>query len=166
MRINIINNRYCFILYENKMRVISKIICWIFIVFILFILVNLVLWVVQYWWTKNYSEYLNKKNRDESVANVRLLEPKTRLSIFYDVDGLDADIDVGDEITVDNNLWIADTEVKQVNHNPYDPDYEDEFNSFFAWSSEETWNIISVQDIENIEDLWDAWFKIDENTED
>ena len=49
-----------------------------------------------------------------------------------------------------------------TNHNPYDPDYEDEFNSFFWVTSEETWEIIPVQEIENLET---AWFLVNENTE-
>lgn len=160
----LLNISSIFILYENKMRVISKIICGIFVVFILFILVNLTLWAMQYWWTKKYAEYLNKKDRDESVSNVYLLQPKTWLSVFYDVDGLDIDMDEENE----NDSMIVnpdedETQVKEVNHNPYDPDYEDEFNSFFGWNSDDTWSIISVQDIE---DLSDAWFKIDDSTED
>ena len=50
-----------------------------------------------------------------------------------------------------------------VNHNPYDPDYEDEFNSFFWWSSEEISEVIPV---EEIEDLEPAGFVVDDSTED
>ena len=65
-----------------------------------------------------------------------------------------------------NEFLSWDTEVtdeETVNHNPYDPDYEDEFNSFFWWSSEENSEVIPV---EAIEDLEPAGFVVDENTED
>jgi hypothetical protein len=64
-----------------------------------------------------------------------------------------------------NELLSWDTEITEeenVNHNPYDPDYEDEFNSFFWVDSEENSEIISVEDIENLEP---AGFVVDENTE-
>ena len=48
-----------------------------------------------------------------------------------------------------------------TNHNPYDPDYEDEFNSFFWWSSEESFEIIPIEDIEDLEP---AGFVVDEKT--
>lgn len=66
---------------------------------------------------------------------------------------------------IDKILWellLWDQE-EDINHNPYDPDYEDEFNSFFGASSEETWAVIPVQKIENLEQ---AGFIIDENTGD
>ena len=154
------------------MRTVSKIICWIFIAFALFIIVNLVIWAVQYGWTKNYSEYLNSKNRNESIAQVYILKPKTWLSMFYENDSVNIetnnDVD-GNIENIDSNeilSWDVEIEEKEVNHNPYDPDYEDEFNSFFWASSEETWDIISVQEIENIEDLWEVGFTVDDSTED
>lgn len=153
------------------MRTVSKIICWIFIAFVLFIIVNLVIWAVQYGWTKNYSEYLNSKNRNESIAQVYILKPKTWLSMFYEIDSVDIETNNEDNNikNIDSNeILSGDVEVeeKEVNHNPYDPDYEDEFNSFFWASSEETWDIISVQEIENIEDLWEVGFTVDDSTED
>jgi len=154
------------------MRVASKIICWLFLAFLLFIITNLVIWVIQYWWTKNYSKYLNEKNRDDSIQQVYILRPKTWLSIFYEIDSVNIEINNNEDNNIENinsnEILSGDIEIeeKEINHNPYDPDYEDEFNSFFWVSSEETWNIISVQEIENIEDLWDAWFKLDENAED
>lgn len=151
------------------MRTVSKIICWIFLAIALFIIVNLVIWSIQYWWTKNYSEYLNNKSRNESIAQVYILKPKTWLSMFYEMDwvNVEGNDNEGNDINPDEILvWDEDTQTKEINHNPYDPDYEDEFNSFFGTSSEETWELIPVQEIENIEDLWDAWFKLDDSTED
>lgn len=152
------------------MRTISKIICWIFLVIALFIIVNLVIWSVQYWWTKNYSQYLNNKNWDEVIAQVYILKPKTWLTPFYEVDYVNIETNKNNNIE-NSNLnetlsWDKETAAQEVNHNPYDPDYEDEFNSFFGTNSEATWEKISVQEIENIEDLWDAWFKVDDSTQD
>lgn len=154
------------------MRTISKIICWIFLVIALFIIVNLVIWSVQYWWTKNYSQYLNNKNWDEVIAQVYILKPITWLTPFYEVGYVNVETnkkvnDNAENANLNETLsWDKETEVQEVNHNPYDPDYEDEFNSFFGTNSESTWEKISVQEIENIEDLWDAWFKVDDSTQD
>lgn len=154
------------------MRTISKIICWIFLAIALFIIINLIIWSVQYWWTKNYSQYLNNKNWNEVVEQVYILKPKTWLAPFYDVDYVDIETNKNKDDNIENvNLnetlsWAEETAVQEVNHNPYDPDYEDEFNSFFGTNSQETWEKISVQEIENIEDLWDAWFKVDDDAQD
>ena len=66
-------------------------------------------------------------------------------------------------LDLDNLSWDNVSGVVQENHNPYDPDYEDEFNSFFWVTSEETWELIPVQKIENLET---AWFIVDENSKD
>ena len=149
------------------MKIVSKIICWIALAFLLFIIVNLVLWAIQYWWTKNYAEYLNTKDRKESVSQVYLLKPKTWLSIFYGEEYLntikdDTEDNENKEIDSNENLsWDNEVDV-EINHNPYDPDYEDEFNSFFGIVSEDTWSVIPVQEIENLEP---AGFVVDESTE-
>ena len=151
------------------MKVVSKIICGIFVVIILFILVNLINWVVWYWWTKNYVEILNNKDRNESISQISISKPKTRISIFYDsqenidiesiVEDVNVEENTGDEVA----SWGVEEE-KEINHNPYDPDYEDEFNSFFWMASEDTWvDIIPVQEIEDLEP---AGFVADESTED
>lgn len=155
------------------MRVASKIICWIFLAFLLFIIVNLVFWAIQYWWTRNYAEYLNNKDRKDSINQVYILKPKTWLSLFYEIETIKIDpidtesnkIENIDTENVDSNeilSWDTEDEPMDTNHNPYDPDYEDEFNSFFWVTSEETWEIIPVQEIENLET---AWFLVNENTE-
>ena len=169
MEINIVKHKKYLYYYDFNMRVISKIICWIFLAFALFIIVNLILWVIQYWWTKNYSKYLNEKSRDDSVEQVYILRPKTWLSIFYEVDWIDIEKKEDPKNVVEptdlneNASWDSENlEENTVNHNPYDPDYEDEFNSFFWVTSEDnTWEIISVQEIENLET---AGF-VDESTE-
>ena len=155
------------------MKIISRIICWIFVAILLFIIVNLINWAILYWWTKNYSEILNNKDRDESIAQISILKPKTWISIFYasQVEKNDDIENVMEEFVWDielyENMDIESWDVieeKESNHNPYDPDYEDEFNSFFWLTSEETWvDLISVQEIENLEP---AGFVVDDSTED
>ena len=142
-----------------------------------FIVINLIIWTVKYWWTKAYSQILNQKDWQESMDEFSLLKPKTRVAIFYQ----DSQGSVWDDI--DDNLWdLLDTETSaqvddiinkllsgeeemtddgSTNRNPYDPDYEDEFNSFFGITSNEAPEIISV---EEIEDLEPAWFIVDEDT--
>lgn len=172
IRINIIKYCLVYILLIKKMKIISKIICGIFVVIILFILVNLINWTVWYWWTKNYAEILNNKDRNESVSQISILKPKTWISIFYDsqveenvdLEGIVDDFNLEEDMGVEFESWDVEEEEKEVNHNPYDPDYEDEFNSFFWITSEETWwDIIPVQEIEDLEP---AGFVADESAED
>lgn len=161
------------------MKKICKIICRVLWIFICFILVNLVIWTIVYWWTKKYSEVLNQKDWQYSISEISILKPKTRFSIFYknwqnDIekkieDNILDELDTESSSDVENFLneflsWNSENiEEATVNHNPYDPDYEDEFNSFFWWSSEENSEIIPVEEIENLEP---AGFVVDESTED
>lgn len=164
------------------MRTISKIICGIFAACFLFILVNLVIWAIQYWWTKNYSEYLNNKNRKDTIEEVYILKPKTWLSVFYELEPaiVENTNDSNENLQEEKNIEVVEDEVENTDlenlswdnqevddnvtsHNPYDPDYEDEFNSFFWVDSEETWDIIPVQEIEDLEP---AGFVADENAQD
>ena len=143
-----------------------------------FILVNLIIWAIKYWGTKTYSEILNQKDWQQSVTEFSILKPKTRFAMFYKDSQEDTDkiveedllneLDTEASAEVDDILneflsWDAEvTDEETVNHNPYDPDYEDEFNSFFWEASEENTELISV---EEIEDLEPAGFVVDENTE-
>ena len=113
------------------------------------------------------------------MAEFSIIKPKTRVAMFYkdSQENIDTtaeetllnELDTEASAEVDdifNVLLSWDTEVideENVNRNPYDPDYEDEFNSFFWVDSEENSEIIPV---ENIEDLEPAGFVVDENTED
>ncbi len=160
------------------MKKVCKVICWILWIFMCFILVNLIIWTIKYWGTKAYSKILNEKDWHESMLEFSIIKPKTRVAMFYKDSQEDVDItaeetllnelDTEASAEVDdifNELLSWDTEITEeenVNHNPYDPDYEDEFNSFFWVDSEENSEIISVEDIENLEP---AGFVVDENTE-
>ena len=160
------------------MKKACKVICWILWIFIWFILVNLIIWTIKYWGTNAYSKILNEKNWQESMSEFSILRPKTRVAMFYEKsqediektaeENLFNELDVETSAEVDdifNDFLSWDTEVIEeeiLNHNPYDPDYEDEFKSFFWWSSEESSEIIPV---EEIEDLEPAGFVVDENAE-
>lgn len=161
------------------MKKVCKVICWILWIFMCFILVNLIIWTIKYWGTKTYSEILNQKDWQESMSEFSILRPKTRVSIFYKDSQEDIEkwleenhINEADDETISevdsilNEFLSWDTEITEeenVNHNPYDPDYEDEFNSFFWVDSEDNSEIIPVEDIEDLEP---AGFVVDENTED
>ncbi len=170
---------------NTKMKLVSKIICWILWILICFILINLLIWSVKYWWIQKYSTVLNNTNRQESISEISLFKPKTWVSVFYKTaqdetmiideftqieDSLPNENSVQKTSNVDSvlNEYLSwDTprdsiQQSQPNRNPYDPDYEDEFNSFFGTTAEKTWEIISV---EEIEDLWEVWFNINGNTD-
>lgn len=161
------------------MKKACKVICWILWVIICFILVNLIIWTIKYWWTKAYSQILNEKNWQESVSEFSILRPRTRVAMFYKnpqentekqvEENLLNELDNEASEQVDdifNEILSGDAEVNEeesTNHNPYDPDYEDEFNSFFWNTSEDTPEVISVEEIENLEP---AGFVVDDSTED
>ena len=113
------------------------------------------------------------------MSEFSILKPKTRVSMFYSdwqkdlqewlEDSLLDDIDTENLSDVDAILneflaWENEgNEEENINHNPYDPDYEDEFSSFFWGGGQESSGIIPVQEIENLEP---AGFVVDERTED
>lgn len=174
---NIIKYYNVYHLINKKMKTACKVICRILWVLICFILTNLVIWTIKYWWTKAYAQILNEKNWQECMSEFSILRPRTRVSIFYQdsqkdtekqVENLLNDLDNETSQQVDdifNEILSGDSKVSEeenINHNPYDPDYEDEFNSFFWNSSEDTPEVISVEEIENLEP---AWFVVDDSTE-
>lgn len=161
------------------MKKACKVICWILWIFICFILINLIIWTIKYWGTKAYSKILNEKDWQESMSEFSILRPRTRVAMFYKnpqedtgqtvEENLLNELDTEASAEVDdifNELLSWDTEgieEENVNRNPYDPDYEDEFNSFFWNASEDTPEVISVEEIENLEP---AGFVVDDSTED
>lgn len=163
------------------MKKVCKVLCRILWIFMWFILINLIIWTIIYWWTKNYSEILNQKDWQQSLSEFSLLKPKTRVAMFYKDSqekieqwvekSLLNEADIQNISDVDRILEeflsgdFEDTEGTEdtMNHNPYDPDYEDEFNSFFWGSSDDSPTIIPVQEIEDLEP---AGFVVDENSED
>ena len=161
------------------MKKACKVICRILWIIICFILVNLIIWTIKYWWTKAYSQILNEKDWQESMSEFSILRPKTRVSMFYKDSQEDTEKQVEENLLneldneaseqvddIFNEILSGDVEVEEgenTNHNPYDPDYEDEFNSFFWNTSESTPEVISVEEIENLEP---AGFVVDDSTED
>ena len=161
------------------MKKACKVICRILWVIICFILINLIIWTIKYWGTKAYSQILNEKNWQESVSEFSILRPRTRVAMFYKNPQENTEKQVEENLlneldneaseqvdNIFNEILSGDAEVNEeesTNHNPYDPDYEDEFNSFFWNVSEETPEVISVEEIENLEP---AGFVVDDSTED
>lgn len=161
------------------MKKACKVICLILWIIICFILVNLLIWTIKYWWTKAYSQILNEKNWQESMSEFSILRPKTRVAIFYKDSQEDTQKQVEENLLneldneaseqvddIFNEILSGDVEVDEeenTNRNPYDPDYEDEFNSFFWNTSQDTPEVISVEEIENLEP---AGFVGDDSTED
>jgi len=108
------------------MKIISKIIIWILSIVALFIIINLIVGACKYKWFSNYVQILDDKNREESANQINIKAPKTRFSIFY------AD-DTWDTISSDDTNTNKKNSLTPKSTNPYEYDYEDEFNSFFAW---------------------------------
>lgn len=145
------------------MKLIKKIInvlVWIILIIILFVLVNLLIWCVKFGSFSGYISWLNDKSWNTSIWNLSR-NPVSRVWLFQ-IDSINNDLDldtenmeliekidtllswemiwnenieIGWENTInDNDLWVWTDTNTQDETNPYDPDFEDEFNSFFAWN--------------------------------
>jgi len=137
------------------MKIFFKVIYRLLCLFLCFIIVNLIIWTIKYWWVSNYSNILNEKDWQSSVSEISILKPQSWFSIFYS-DEIEQNID--NPVQIIESEEIIEDEPKEYSNNPYDPDYEDEFNSFFGGTSEKKWEIKSV---EEIEDFSEVWFKND-----
>lgn len=161
------------------MKKICKVICRILWIFMWFILVNLIIWTIKYWWTKTYSQILNQKDWQESMSEFSIFRPKTRVAIFYKDLQEDTQKQIEEKLLnelddetseqvddIFNEILSGDAETNEeenTNHNPYDPDYEDEFNSFF-WGSSQDEEPTEIIPVEEIEDLEPAGFIVDDST--
>ncbi len=147
------------------MKTISKIIVWILSVLLLFILVNLIIWAYKNKWVNNYIQVLNEKDRTETMSQVNIMNPVSILSIFYTWSiNLSWNIDI---IEVETGSLDDETlGVKRVNDiEPYDQDFEDEFNSFFG--DEETSDTeIENLDLDNTDNLKEEIDIAEDNTGD
>lgn len=151
------------------MKIFFRVIYWLIWIFLCFIIVNLVIWSVKYGWVSDYARILNGKDWQSSVSNISF-SPKSWISIFYQDEDVKDDIvehiiqeSTDTDANVDMNIDTNTTATKEVNHNPYDPDYEDEFNSFFGVKNEDEWQKVQGQTQEEIyDDLQAPWFKLDE----
>lgn len=145
------------------MKLIKKIVnvlVRIILIIILFVLVNLLIWCIKIGSFSDYISWLNDKSWNESVWNLTR-NPVSRVWLFQ-IDSVNNNLDLDTEnmeliekidvllswetiwnenIEIEwentindgnSNVWInSDT---QDETNPYDPDFEDEFNSFFVWN--------------------------------
>lgn len=131
------------------MRIISKFIFWISTLLLVFILVNLFVWLYKFWSVSDYINYLNQKDYKQTVSDISITQPKSFLNIFYPQNitwsnqEKKTQIDWNLDLQENTYSW-EDLETTQID--PYDPKFEDEFNDFF-WDDEdlslpqkETWS--------------------------
>jgi len=65
------------------MKIISKIIAWILSIIFVFIALNLIVWLIKYGGISNYSDFLNKKDRNTTISQISIKDPKSIFSLFY-----------------------------------------------------------------------------------
>lgn len=131
------------------MKTISKCLMWIFICIISFIWVVLVIWVFKFGWITEYAKVLNSKNWvDEDVSlnpiswidtllnknDVEKLpeidlpmEEIDNIEIYVDGEKYEEESGFVDEITNENEETEQEDSI-----NPYDPDFDQEFNDYFS----------------------------------
>ncbi len=120
------------------MKIFSKIIMRILVILLLFVFVNLVIGFTKHKSLADYTKFLNERDRNYSVSQISIKNPISILSLFYgeisnqdlswnvlDMEGenLDEDIALDWNILPDDGLTTID---------PYDPEFEDDFNEFFG----------------------------------
>ena len=146
------------------MRIISKIIVWILSLILIFIVANLSIWSFQIKSISSYMQLLNEKDWSETISHITVTNPASIFSIFY-VGSEDILLDNNTEINIENTTVIIEweTEIVQETINtwdrtdvetwnsldPYDPEFEDDFNSFFGWEEESgsdnnTWELLEA----------------------
>lgn len=119
------------------MKIISKIIAWILSIIFVFIALNLIVWLIKYGGISNYSDFLNKKDRNTTISQISIKDPKSIFSLFYwEYTPKEKNIDVLQENLEDKIIDQELQEDSQVDEeaklNVYDPDFEDDFNAFFG----------------------------------
>ncbi len=133
------------------MKIISKIVVWILSLIAIFMVANLVIWCFQYKWIGNYIQILENKDWSSTIAQVNINNPISIFSIFYEEGYIDIPDDASltqtwdilsenDTVDIQNTTWDV---VEENNIDPYDPEFEDDFNDFFDGESNE------IEDIEN-----------------
>ena len=147
------------------MRIVFKLLIWIASLILIFIIANISIWAYKIWSLTDYMSELNQKEWSESISSISLNDPVSIFSIFTVendntwsgniTEDLTQDVEKQEEnilITWDQNIEINTWE----EIDPYDPEFEDEFNSFFGEDSNT--NDIS-KSIEN------TWEKVDTELE-
>ena len=113
----------------------------------------------------NYMQLLNDKDWSQSISQISIKNPSSIFSIFYIGSGnilLDNNSEMNAEDTTEIIEWETEiaqetidtwdnTDIKTWNSlDPYDPAFEDDFNSFFGWEEPEwdnnTWEILEISE--------------------
>ena len=142
------------------MKIISKIVVWILSLVLVFIFANLLIWSFKTKWINNYAQLLSDKEWSETISQVTIANPISIFSIFSVsswailpednniVSEMEDETENKPEIIIEINTW--------ENQDPYDPEFEDEFNSFFWWEDEQNNDSIileesNLDDVESVE---------------
>ena len=144
---------------------ITKSIIWLLTILVLFILINLAIWAFKYGWISRYATLLDNKDWSDSVSQMSITNP---VAIFYDEtwsldkkenqdleenmaeENQNADPDIQQE--TQENIDIKEEVEENPAIDPYDPEFEDEFNSFFGWENSELNNIEDQELYNNLSD--------------
>lgn len=125
------------------MKIASKVVFWFLTAIFAFIIINLTIGLIKYKSLNNYIDHLDQKDWSKTVSQISISNPKSILNIFY----WDLDFSKQAEQTeqiLDTLDLIDDKEILETWNNefdPYDPDFQDEFNSFFGGQDSSTENI-------------------------
>lgn len=139
---------------------VAKSIISVLVVLISFILINLIVWAFKYGWISRYAALLDNKDWSTSISQMSISNP---VAMFYDDSRLlenevevlmqDKDIIKKEETqealeeNTEKNIDKEDTSI-----DPYDPEFEDEFNSFFGWENSELNSIKDEELYNNLND--------------
>ena len=133
------------------MKIISKIIVWILSIIFLFVVINLSAGLFKYKSIANYTEFLNQKDRQSTVAQIDITNPMSIFSIFYGEYIPVPKNDKADQKDKSNLIQTWDLSAQEEDWlNVYDPSFEDEFNEFFGTTH--TWDQSQNPEYE------EAWF--------
>lgn len=108
-------------------------------------------------WVNNYMQLLNDKDWSETISQVTITDPVSIFSIFSVSSGTillennvednietNIDVETTETIIVDVETW-NNQEITNTWEalDPYDPEFEEDFNSFFWWETTETWELFT-----------------------
>lgn len=125
------------------MKIISKFLVWLLSALLLFIIINLWIGLVKYKSLSNYSIFLNQKDWSTVISQINIKNPSTIFHIFYW-----ETINIPKQILsweVEKDIEIQEESPSNDNNiNPYDPEFQDEFNNFFGTT--QTWQQNNIKD--------------------
>ena len=125
------------------MKIMPKIIVWMLSLIAVFIVANLVIWCFQYKWINNYIQILENKNWSSTIEQININDPISIFSMFYEEGYINISdttdltqtwniLSEDDIVDIQNTTWDI---VEENTIDPYDPEFEDDFNSFFDGES-------------------------------